>query len=921
MASPHATPPPTATPSLQQTFHTVRPKTFTSSEVVDAELHKVLLLLLRDYISSWYAAISTDDEFIAEIVALLHHVIRELEARLQRVDWVSLFCRDVPEILRRHLHDYRHCKEKLDTAYAGSVRSIESLFAGSQPHFALKSPETEAEYLRRVVEILMDVLMPREELKSDVVKFLLREILTNAVFVSTVDKFCDPDYINQTILVPVLGGGQEEAYLMLQINDSALSDQTLTLDDFPEDSPITASVLASDSPGRPFSSLPPGLQSSHIEMFSGLHDEDLAHKHTPKITSKDPSRLFDTVSSPQPPSFLKRRRKAEKTKSVISMASTTPSVEKEKGFVSGLGKLASGGLDKIKNIVNTKDEDKEREKDKSAKKEKEKGMKKRFGRGRSSSLLGDEETKKAAKEKAQYYNQLNATDSPSEDGHLSDYSALSDQRRDELNTSPSKNPRMGVFRRLSLRQGEGTNTPAAGNNGSAGAFNYIPADISFEDDYSDDASSLPGTAVLGETASLTGDGGSTTGLKDALDPGTEPELDPDPPNNSTLQTKSSQHSLLDDPIPIAPTTTQPTHASTSSPTKATNILTPYLHHPYLTHLRTLYATLSALYLETKRGPKQLGPIDTTKYEGEDLDEGVYDLLNEVFGFGRRNKWVWNQCVFFVKPVVRGVCGGVVNRIIMKSIYSLICPESVAAYLQLFRMGMWPNGVLADAAPKRSLEEQLATRVEVEKRVLGCVPAQLHTLLGKQRVDENVSSAFEAFQNKTINKHLFYILLDLILVHLVPEITRTGIPVSSTSTTATEEGSDAATAAVGAGAGTAAQRKEYRYDNPYAPPSRHHHHHHGGIPVINLPTDEVKRSRGKSSDRREEKRERGKSLSRGLSVEKGLRVGGGEGRRGERGREGGGVGVGGVGGGLGFGVSGVGGGSGRSSGVGEWGGRR
>ncbi|KAJ3027601.1 hypothetical protein HK097_006130, partial [Rhizophlyctis rosea] len=178
MTSPHATPPPSSTPSLTQTFHSIRPQQFTTSPLIDTELHKILLLLLRDYISSWYTSISTDPDFLTHLISLLSSIISTLETRLQSIDWVLLLCRDLPEILRRHFHDFRHCKEKLGTAYAGGCerQGLEGLFSGVQPHFALRGGEgTEREYLRRVVEVLMEVVVPEREMRSETVRFLGRE--------------------------------------------------------------------------------------------------------------------------------------------------------------------------------------------------------------------------------------------------------------------------------------------------------------------------------------------------------------------------------------------------------------------------------------------------------------------------------------------------------------------------------------------------------------------------------------------------------------------------------------------------------------------------------------------------------------------------------------------------------------------------
>jgi hypothetical protein len=122
-----------------------------------------------------------------------------LKTRSLKVDWIQLGLKDLPDLARRHLHDFRSCKEKLGTTYAGGL-SIEALFKQYQPHFALQSQDTEKEYLREAVEILLTVLLPPEDSKSDVVRYLLREIFTCTVLLNAVDKICDPDFINELVL-------------------------------------------------------------------------------------------------------------------------------------------------------------------------------------------------------------------------------------------------------------------------------------------------------------------------------------------------------------------------------------------------------------------------------------------------------------------------------------------------------------------------------------------------------------------------------------------------------------------------------------------------------------------------------------------------------------------------------------------------
>ncbi|KAJ1341449.1 hypothetical protein BSLG_003878 [Batrachochytrium salamandrivorans] len=132
----------------------------------DAEIQKLVTLLLRDYVASWFSVISDNDDFVTELIRTIAHVIRECERRLNRVDFIVLATRDLPEILKRHIYDYRHCCEKLGTSYGGG-RTLDELFHGCQPHIALNDSASETEYLRGVADILLGMLLPETEHQNE----------------------------------------------------------------------------------------------------------------------------------------------------------------------------------------------------------------------------------------------------------------------------------------------------------------------------------------------------------------------------------------------------------------------------------------------------------------------------------------------------------------------------------------------------------------------------------------------------------------------------------------------------------------------------------------------------------------------------------------------------------------------------------
>ncbi|KAF9909788.1 hypothetical protein EC991_008111 [Linnemannia zychae] len=166
---------------------------------LDAEAYHFLAFLVRDFIQTWYSTFSTDPQLVTSVVNVVIEIARELERRSQEVDWVGLLLLDVPEVLRRHYVDYRQAAQKLETAYAPN-QTIESIFHGLQPHFALQDgEESEKEYLRQLADELLRILLPKAEYESDCVRWLIREILACLVLRSLVEILTEPDMINYIV--------------------------------------------------------------------------------------------------------------------------------------------------------------------------------------------------------------------------------------------------------------------------------------------------------------------------------------------------------------------------------------------------------------------------------------------------------------------------------------------------------------------------------------------------------------------------------------------------------------------------------------------------------------------------------------------------------------------------------------------------
>ncbi|XP_009700102.1 PREDICTED: sorting nexin-25-like [Cariama cristata] len=91
------------------------------------------------------------------------------------------------------------------------------------------------------------------------------------------------------------------------------------------------------------------------------------------------------------------------------------------------------------------------------------------------------------------------------------------------------------------------------------------------------------------------------------------------------------------------------------------------------------------------------------------------------------------------------------------------------YIGVFRDAFWPNGKLAPPPRAKSDEQQQETKQRAQQKLLENIPDTLQSLVGQQNARHGVVKVFNALQERKANKHLLYVLLELLLTELCPEL--------------------------------------------------------------------------------------------------------------------------------------------------------
>ncbi|KAK6165250.1 hypothetical protein SNE40_022210 [Patella caerulea] len=184
-------------------------KRMTGASVIDDVLKELLEFTIRDYIKTWYRTISDHDAFHVNIWQCVQKVVITFAHRTKEIDWMPYFTQRLVDDFASHIRLYRRVldkKKRLPPEEAQSA-DIEELFFDLEVDMEdnmcrdliCLDPQAEKQYLQDLSDVLLFLLLSKEDFYNKPFRFIMREVLVNGVFIPTIDLLSDPDYINQYI--------------------------------------------------------------------------------------------------------------------------------------------------------------------------------------------------------------------------------------------------------------------------------------------------------------------------------------------------------------------------------------------------------------------------------------------------------------------------------------------------------------------------------------------------------------------------------------------------------------------------------------------------------------------------------------------------------------------------------------------------
>ena len=156
---------------------------------------------------------------------------------------------------------------------------------------------------------------------------------------------------------------------------------------------------------------------------------------------------------------------------------------------------------------------------------------------------------------------------------------------------------------------------------------------------------------------------------------------------------------------------------------------------------------------------------------DDLAEPLYALISEIYELKGVFKWFRRSLI----TIAYISFGGTISRKLVDTVHWLLGDSMFLCYLNFLREIISQTEDTRPASPlteEKREEEKEEVREVARQLFVSTVPDIMVKVVGLQTARQGAEKFFDSFQDQTLNKHLFYDLLQHFIVIFIPELRKT-----------------------------------------------------------------------------------------------------------------------------------------------------
>uniref|UniRef100_A0A8B9T0K0 Sorting nexin-14 n=1 Tax=Anas platyrhynchos TaxID=8839 RepID=A0A8B9T0K0_ANAPL len=174
---------------------------------VDASLSEVIAASFLYFLE--IQNITDDESSVDELRGTLRFFASVLVRRIHKVDIPTVVTKKMLKAAMKHIEVIAKARQKVKNAEFLQQAALEEY--GPELHVALRSRRDELHYLRKLTELLFPYILPPKSTECRSLALLIREILPGSVFLPSMDFLADPDTVNHLLLIFIDDSPPEKA--------------------------------------------------------------------------------------------------------------------------------------------------------------------------------------------------------------------------------------------------------------------------------------------------------------------------------------------------------------------------------------------------------------------------------------------------------------------------------------------------------------------------------------------------------------------------------------------------------------------------------------------------------------------------------------------------------------------------------------
>ncbi|XP_075871500.1 sorting nexin-14-like isoform X2 [Nelusetta ayraudi] len=166
---------------------------------VDASVAEVFELILENFVYPWYRDITDDEACVDEVRMSFRFFASVLIRRAQKVDIPAVCADKVMKAALKHIELVAKAHAKVKSVEELQQAALQEF--GPDLHVALRNRKDELLYLRTLTETLFPFVMPPKATDCRSLALLMREVMAGSVLLPTMDFMADPDTVNLMVQI------------------------------------------------------------------------------------------------------------------------------------------------------------------------------------------------------------------------------------------------------------------------------------------------------------------------------------------------------------------------------------------------------------------------------------------------------------------------------------------------------------------------------------------------------------------------------------------------------------------------------------------------------------------------------------------------------------------------------------------------